>query len=808
MQESNISMITQKGWALTLINDNIIERDILDEAKDNFLTYSSEVLTDRAIPSAEDGLLSSQRKLLWTMAEYLKMDSKSKTKKCQSIVGATLLTSYFHGDMSCYGVLRKMSQDYLMRYPLVIPQGSLGTQEDNDMFSSSRYTEAKPSIFADLMLTDYEKNVVPKRETYTGEYMEPVILPSLFPNALCNGRQAIGISMSHSSPSHNLTEVCNAAIATIKNPTITLDELMTIIPGPDFPLGGTIINSKDVRSAFESGKSRISLKVRGDYEIKGQDIIFTTIPYRTYRNKIKEQIANNIEIFDEILNDYDDESGLGQNRLVFHVKNGISVATALNKLFALTDLQSSVSYNMNFILNGTPRLMSLKQLLKAYIDHQENVLIKATEFDKAKAEVRIHILEGLLKALDVIDEVITRIKAAKDRTAARTSLIDFLSIDEIQANAILDMKLGRLTRLDKQELVDELETKKAFVEQCNRILTIQEVRNNTIIEKITKLRDKYGDTRRTKLVDIEDDTKEKKETPKLPPEECVLVISNNAMAKRIALKNFKTQRRNTVGTKTIGDYITFSGKTNTEDVLMVFTSTGKMYRLLVENIPEGSNTTPGTSLYSLINFENNEVPIAFTTLTRGTTYKYIFFATKNGTVKKVPLEEYDKVKRTGVAALKLKEGDSLAAITFINDEPIMLITKNGMTIRFATKDMPISSRIAQGVKGMALNDGDTLQIALPIPDDSDHLAVVSESGLGKKIPLAEFPMQNRGGKGVACYRGAIAGAVLINDSDRLLITGDKSAVTIETSDLPILSRTANGNAVIKNNNKVISIAKV
>ena len=215
MRESNTSMITQKGWALTLINDNIIERDILDEAKDNFLTYSSEVLTDRAIPSAEDGLLSSQRKLLWTMAEYLKMDSKSKTKKCQSIVGATLLTSYFHGDMSCYGVLRKMSQDYLMRYPLVIPQGSLGTQEDNDMFSSSRYTEAKPSIFADLMLTDYEKNVVPKRETYTGEYMEPVILPSLFPNALCNGRQAIGISMSHSSPSHNLTEVCNAAIATI-----------------------------------------------------------------------------------------------------------------------------------------------------------------------------------------------------------------------------------------------------------------------------------------------------------------------------------------------------------------------------------------------------------------------------------------------------------------------------------------------------------------------------------------------------------------------------------------------------------------
>ena len=357
MPASNTSMITQKGQDL-ILTDNIIERDILDEAKDNFLTYSSEVLTDRAIPSAEDGLLSSQRKILWTMAEYLKMDAKSKTKKCNSIVGATLLTSYFHGDMSCYGVLRKMSQEYLMRYPLIVGQGSLGTQEDNDMFSSSRYTEAKPSIFADLMMNEYNKDVVPKKETYTGEYMEPVILPSLFPNALCNGRQAIGISMSHSSPSHNLTEVCNAAIAVINNPNISLDELMAIIPGPDFPLGGTIINSKEVRSAFETGKSRLSLKVRGDYEINGQDIIFTSIPYRTYRNKIKEQIASNIDVFDEILNDYDDESGLGKNRLVFHVKNGVSVATALNKLFALTDLQSTVSYNMNFILDGTPKLLS------------------------------------------------------------------------------------------------------------------------------------------------------------------------------------------------------------------------------------------------------------------------------------------------------------------------------------------------------------------------------------------------------------------------------------------------------------------
>ena len=807
MPASNISMITQKGQDL-ILTDNIIERDILDEAKDNFLTYSSEVLTDRAIPSAEDGLLSSQRKILWTMAEYLKMDAKSKTKKCNSIVGATLLTSYFHGDMSCYGVLRKMSQEYLMRYPLIIGQGSLGTQEDNDMFSSSRYTEAKPSIFADLMMNDYSKDVVPKKETYTGEYMEPVILPSLFPNALCNGRQAIGISMSHSSPSHNLTEVCNAVIAVINNPNISLDELMEIIPGPDFPLGGTIINSKEVKSAFETGKSRVSLKVRGDYEIKGQDIIFTSIPYRTYRNKIKEQIANNIDAFDEILNDYDDESGLGKNRIVFHVKSGVSVSTALNKLFALTDLQSTVSYNMNFILDGTPRLLSLKQLLKAYINHQEKVLIKATEYDKAKAEARIHVLEGLLAALDVIDEVIAKIKESKDRAAARASLMSFLSIDEIQANAILDMKLGRLTRLDKDELIQELEDKKQFVELCNKILTVQEVRNETLVKKITKLRDTYGDARRTQLVDIEDSTKEKKETPKLPPEECVLVISGNGAAKRIALKNFKVQKRNTVGVKANSDFIAYSGKTNTEDILMVFTSLGKMYRLLVETIPEGSNATAGVPLSSLINFEDNETPMAYTTLSRGTTYKYIFFATKNGTVKRVPLDEYNKVKRTGVAALKLKEGDALAAITFLNEEQILLVSKNGMIIRFATKDMPISSRIAQGVKGMNLNDGDSLYMALPISDSANHLAIVSEGGLGKRVPLTEFIVQNRGGKGVSCYPGTIAGVALTTDSDKVLITGDKSAIVVEATDLPVLSRSASGNTMIKNNNKVISITRV
>jgi DNA gyrase subunit A len=784
----------------------ITEVDILDEAKDNFLTYAEEVLTDRAIPAAEDGLLSAQRKILWTMESYLKMDNKSKTKKCNAIIGSTLATSYFHGDIACYGVLRKMAQEFLMRYPLVTGQGQLGTQENNDMFSSSRYTEAKPSKFTDLMMNDFSKNVVPTKETYNGEFQEPIILPSLFPNAICNGRQAIGISMAHNSAPHNLTEVCNAAIALIEKGDLTIDEVLSYIPGPDFPLGGTVLNIKDVRAAFASGKSNISLKIQGDYEIDGQDIIFTSIPYRTYRNKIKEQIEKNIDVLSELIDDFDDESNIGQNKLVFHVKDGVSVSKALNKLFLLTDLQSTLSYNMNYIVNGTPKLCSMVDLLHAYVNHQEEVLVNATTFDKEKAEARAHILEGLIAAVDKIDEVIALIKQSAGRADARAKLMDFLSVDEVQANAILDMKLGKLTRIDKEELVNELKEKKEFIAKCIEILTDKEVRNKVLISKITQLRDTYGDARRTKLLNT-DIPKQEKEVVVVEPKDCVVVVTKKNTIKRIDAKNFKAQKRNTTGVKT-GDIVLFSQKTNTQDTLMVFSSKGKMYRVLVDNIPEGTNASNGTPISTLIEFENGEKPMAFTTMTRDTDKKFIFFATKNGTIKKVPLDEYDKMKRTGIIAISFKDGDELADVTFINQEQMLLVTKNGMAIRFGTAEMPISSRTAQGVKGMKLNDGDSVIAALPIVDPVDYLAIVSKNGLGKKMQIDELTLQNRGGKGLLCYKGEIAGAEIIKESDNLLINGDKSSIVISGKDIPTLGRISMGNIMLKNNEQVISITQV
>lgn len=783
----------------------ITEVDILDEAKDNFLTYASEVLSDRAIPSAEDGLLSAQRKILWTMEDYLKMDSKSKTKKCNAIVGSTLATSYFHGDAACYGVLCKMSQDFLMRYPLVQGQGSLGTQENNDMVASSRYTEAKPSIYADLMMNDFKKNVVPLKETYNGEFMEPVVLPSLFPNAICNGRQGIGVSMATNTAPHNLTEVCNAIIAYIEGKINNVDELLTYLPGPDFPLGGTVLNIKDVRKAFETGKSTISLKIQGDYEIDGQKITFTSIPYRTYRNKIKEQIEKNIDTFDEILSDFDDESSIGSNKLVFYVKPGISVTKALNKLFLLTDLQTTLSYNMNFIVNGTPKLCSMIELINCYVKHQEQILIKSTEYDKDKAEARAHILEGLIVAVDKIDEVIELIKKSTNRQEAKDKLIGFLSIDETQALAILDMKIGRLTRIDKEELVNELKEKQEIIAKCIDILTHQETRNSCLIKEIAELRDKYGDERRTKLTNTEIPKNEKDPTP-VEVKDCMVIVTNQNRVKRVDIKNFKPQRRNSVGVKTNGDSVIFSQKTNTQDYLLIFTTRGKMYRILVDSLPEGTNTTSGSLLSTLIEMESNEYPIAYTTLTRDTDKKFILFATKNGTIKKVPLEEYDKMKRTGVLAISLKDGDEVRSAIFLNQEEVVIATKGGYLIRFETAEMPLSSRTAQGVKGIKLNEGDEV-VSISAINDEEFCVIICKNGCGKKVPISELTIQKRGGKGAIYSKEPVSGILLVNSEDNILISGNISSIVVSTDDIPTLGKVAQGVILLKGNSEVISESK-
>ena len=609
------------------MSDNYItEVDILDEAKDCFLTYASEVLTDRAIPAAEDGLLSSQRKILWTMEDVLKMNNNSKTKKCNALVGSTLSTAYFHGDASCYGVLCKMAQEYLMRYPLIHGQASLGTQEDNILVASSRYTEAKPSVFADLMMIDYKKHPVPTKETYNGEYQEPVVLPALFPNALCNGRQAIGISMAHSSVPHNLTEVIEGIVAYIQNPDIDIKGLMEYIKGPDFPLGGEVINKKDIYQAFATGKSSVSLKVRGDYVIDGNTITFTTIPYRTYRNKIKEQLEKNVEIFEKALEDFSDKSNLGQNNLVFEAKPGC-VNTLLNLLFKYTDLQTTISYNMNFIVDGTPKLCSIKDLIVAYVAHQQKVMINVAQTDLNKAQCRKHIVEGLLIAINDIDTAIELIRSSIDRNEAKEKLMAHFGLSEEQANGILDMKLVKLTKLDKDDLLDELKKLVKAIEDYENIISNETYRKELLIIKLNDLKNKYGDARRTRLTQLAEPPKVDKEIEYVEPEKCVVVLTESGGVKRIPAASFKTQKRNGKGIKTQDDITNAIIRTNTIDHLMVFTNKGKMYRLLVDNIPTGTNSSKAISIKTLIEMENGEEPTLIYSIYRDTDAKFVIFAT-------------------------------------------------------------------------------------------------------------------------------------------------------------------------------------
>ena len=789
-------------------NSLITEVDILEESKNCFLDYTEEVLTDRAVPSAEDGLLSVHRKLIWTMEEPLKMNSKSKFKKSASIVGTTLATSYFHGDTACYGALCKIAQPYLMRYPLIDGDGNLGTQEGNGYEAASRYTNAKPSIYADLMMNDFKKNVVPLKETYNGEYMEPVVLPSLLPNAIVNGRETIAIGLAHNSLPHNLTEVCNAIIARLeKNDSLTIDELMLYIKGPDFPLKNIVINSKDIKAAFAKGKSDVSLKVRGDYEIKDNEIIFNTIPYRTYRNKIKEQISQNIDVLEEYIEDFSDESNCGINKLVFKVKKGVNPEQAVLKLFALTSLQTTLSYNMNYIVNGTPKMCSMMDLIDAYVNHQINVLLASTEFDEEKALKRKHILEGLIIVINDIDKAIHLIRDSLNSAEAASRLVKTFNLTEEQAKAVLDMKLARLTKLDKNDLIKELEEKNRIIAECEKIINEETYRNNVLIEKVKNLKNTYGDARRTELLNIEV-PKEEKEIAEVIPEDVVIVFTENGLIKKVPTSTFKIQRRGGKGVKTKDEIISDVIKTNTVDTLMFFTTKGKMYRTIADNIPTGTNITKGVSVNSLIKLDKNEKVIAITSLHRKSTPKYVIFVTKNGMVKKSYLEEYTKTNRnTGIAALNVKENDEVVRIIFQDEEDMILLTKNGMSIKFATKEINPVGRAAMGVKGIKLSEDDEIVAALPIHKTSDTVAIFTENGLGKKVSLEDFPLQGRGGKGTICSKSSIIKGLMISNEDNILICGNKSSICISAKDIPLLSKISQGNILLKDN-KVLSATKI
>lgn len=673
-------------------------------------------------------------------------------------------------------------------------------------------TNAKPSKYADLMMSDFNKNVVPLKETYNGEYMEPVVLPSAFPNAMANGRETIAIGLAHNSLPHNVKEVCDAIIARIKKgTTLTVDELMEYIKAPDFPLENTIINSKDIREAFATGRSSTSLKVRGKYRIVKDEIIFDTIPYRTYRNKIKEQIAKNVDALEAYIEDFSDESNVGVNKLVFKVKKGVNPEQAVLKLFALTDLQTTLSYNMNFIVNGTPKMCSMMDLVDAYVTHQTEVLLKATQYDRNKAAARAHILEGLLLILTNIDKAVSLIRKSADKNEAEKKLIAEFGIDSEQAKAVLDMKLAKLTKLDKDDLMNELKAKQDIVAECDKIINDENHRNEVLIGKVETIKVKYGDARRTEVLNIEV-PKEEKEIAEVVPEDVVVIMSKSGNIKRIPKSSFKTQRRNGKGVKSADDAILDTISTNTIDTLMIFTNKGKMYRLLVDNVPTGTNVSKGQNISGILKMESDEEVEAITSLFRKTNAEYVVFFTKNGLIKKTKLEEFTKTKKTtGIQAIKLKEGDSLVGVSFLKDEDVIVITKKGMSIHFSTTDISPIGRVACGVKAIKLDDNDEVIVGLPTKANN-YLAVFTKNGLGKITDISEYNRQGRGGKGIYTYKptpatGDVVGAAIVDKTDNILIIGKPSSICIAVSDMPILSRTGLGNIMVKES-KIQNIVKL
>ena len=660
------------------MNEKIINIDILDESHNCFLDYAKEVLEDRACPSAEDGLLRVHRELIWTMKEVLKMDKNSQYKKSASIVGTTLATSYFHGDSSCYGAMCKLSLPFLMRYPLIDGKGSLGTQESNDMQAASRYTNARPSIYSDLMMIDYKKNAVEVKPTYNNEYMEPVVLPALFPNAICNGRQAIGVSMAHNSMPHNLTEVCNALISYIdNNGKMTVEDIMKYIKGPDFPLGGTIINAKDIKKAYETGKSTTSLKIRADYEIKDRNIIFTSIPYRTVRSSIREQINKNIDEISEYIEDFNDESNTGNNRLVFTVLKNVNIEDAIEILFKNTDLQTTCSFNMNYIINGSPKLCSMLDLLKAYIEHQNDVLIRTNSFDKEKNEKRLHILNGLLIALSSIDEVIETIKKSLDKSDARLKLINKFSIDEIQANAILDMKLSRLTKLDEMDLKKEIDEKIKSIEEETRIIEDEVYRNSVLKNMIINMRDKYGDERRTKITNIE----VKKVVTKKENKDIIIAIDG------INIKTVKT--------------VNAKGriyKTKSNSKIIAFCDDGMAYRCSAEEIK-----STNTNIKNITKAKGSILAISV-----ADSEDLVYHTTKNGMIKISKVSDFNSTRNGSVGAIKLSDDDKVVAIDVGNFISCYQETNNGIKGILDITDLKTQGKATKGVKGLKLKGDESI----------------------------------------------------------------------------------------------------
>ena len=763
--------------------------DVTVELGQNFIEYAVACNQDRAIPDATSGLKPVARRIIY--GAYATGRSSSKPHvKCAKIVGDVMGTYHPHGDSSIYGALVRLAQPWELRYPLIDFHGNMGNV-GGDGPASARYTEARlAKISEDGLLAGIKKHNVEFQPTYDETDEEPITLPALFPNLLCNPNTGIGVAIACNWASHNLVEVANAIYD-------YLDGKEPMLPGPDFPTGGLVINKNDIPNIMRTGHG--SVKLRGKYKVEKNNLVFYEIPYGVATEQLMNDIgklADSKEI--EGIDSIRDESNKKGMRIVIECDKNYNPDAIAKLLFAKTDLQTSFSYNQVALVDKTPVELNLTQCIEIYVKHNIECLKKEIKFDLEKAADRLHIVEGLLRALEDIDNIIALIKKSASAAAAKEALIETYKFTEPQAKAIVDMKLGKLAGLEKVELNQEAAELRDEVNSLMELYTSEEKQIIALRENLAALVKKYGDERRTELAQIEL-PKAEKEVELVVPEDCVVIATQSGDIKRVAPSAFKTQGRNTKGAKSTDDAILDIIPTNTVDTLMFFTDKGKMYRLLVDKVPAGTRASKGGRIGALINIEPDEKVVAMTSLYRKSQADYVIFITKNGLFKKTYLSEYMNTKRsTGIAAINLKEDDAIANVTFANEEDFVVITKQGMCIHFETKEIAPIGRVTAGVKSIKLNEGDEVLTGLPIKHSTDYLATFSKVGTARKTALSEFPTQGRGGKGLKIGSGELTGAALINDEDNLLIIGAPNTLCISAAEVPLLGRTALGNVMIKN----------
>lgn len=785
------------------MDNNIQFHDLTEELGVNFIEYAVAVNTDRAIPDSKSGLKPVAKRIIYDA--YITGCASTKSHvKCAAIVGDTMGRFHPHGDSSIYGALVRLAEDWTMRYPLIDFHGNRGNR-DGDTPAHYRYTEARlAKITEDGMLIGLKKKNVDFIPNYSESEDEPVTLPSYFPNLLCNPNTGIGVAMACNWAPHNLNEVAQAIYD-------YMDGKEPMLPGPDFPTGGIIINSNDIPAIMRTGRG--SVKVRGKYHMENSNIVFTEIPYGVATEPLIEAIGKLCDDGEIVgITNIRNESTLKKGfRLVFECAKDANFAKIIQQLFQKTDLQNSFSYNQVALIDKTPTELNLKDCCRIYVEHNSECIRKEVDFDLQKANGRLNIVEGLLKALEDIDNIISLIKKSENSTKAKEALMVKYNFNEEQAKAIIDMKLGKLAGLERIEIENE---KAELIEQIKQLNLILQNPLDELRKRLDGIVKKYGDARRTELTQIEESkTKEDKEIALIPPEKCVVVMTESGNIKRIPATSFRTQKRGGKGVKTQDDITAAVIRTNTVDSLMVFTNKGKMYRLIVNNIPEGTNTSKGTPIKLLVEMESDETVQTIYSIYRDTDAKFVLFVTKNGLVKKTGLSEYVGTKKSkGIGAISIKDGDALAVVTLIKEEQLILITKNGYMIKFNSTEISPTGRLTAGVKGINLNDGDSVVAALPLRHNEDQLAIFTSKGFGKKMEQKEITLQKRAGKGIICHKsndvnGYVSAAQLVSDEDNVLLIGDKNSVCISAKDIPLMGRVAIGNTMLKGNN-ILSVSKV